>query len=231
MNSRDYQIGPTTARRPRRAFDAIVDFKSCLFRMRLGPLALARQGVPQCKSCGDELFLYRRAQERPRSRVLVTGGSRGIGRSICLRIARDALARGTTPRIVVAGTGTSPDLRNVVAELESLGAAVLAVPGDLNNPEVPARLVAQAVEFCGGLDALVHRRRARAAACGRQILDGATGSHADRLWENCCAIATYYRRRCTGPYLSGFLRVADPACTGPGVPLRDSRIHGRSMNS
>lgn len=90
------------------------------------------------------------------SRVLVTGGSRGIGRSICLRIARDALARGATPKIVVAGTGTSPDLRNVVAELEALGTAALAVPGDLNNPEVPAHLVAQAVEFCGGLDAVVH---------------------------------------------------------------------------
>ena len=90
------------------------------------------------------------------SRVLVTGGSRGIGRSICLRIARDALARGTTPKIVVTGTGTSPDLRNVVAELESLGVMALAVPGDLNDPEVPARLVAEAIEFCGGLDAIVH---------------------------------------------------------------------------
>ncbi|TAL03658.1 MAG: SDR family oxidoreductase [Rhodospirillaceae bacterium] len=90
------------------------------------------------------------------SRVLVTGGSRGIGRSICLRIARDALARGEKPKIVVTGTGTSPDLGNVVAELEAMGAAALAVTGDLNDPEVPKRLVAQAVEFCGGLDAVVH---------------------------------------------------------------------------
>lgn len=37
-----------------------------------------------------------------------------------------------------------------------LGAAALAVKGDLNDPEVPARLVAQAAEFCGGLDAVVH---------------------------------------------------------------------------
>lgn len=90
------------------------------------------------------------------SRVLITGGSRGIGRSICLRIARDALVRGETPKIVVTATGTSPDLRNVVTELQEMGAVALAIPGDLNDSEVPARLVAQAVEFCGGLDAVVH---------------------------------------------------------------------------
>jgi len=98
------------------------------------------------------------------SRVLVTGGSHGIGRSICLRIARDALASGRTPKIVVTGTGTSPDLRNVVAELEALGAAALAVPGDLNDPNVPTHVVARAVEFCGGLDALVHNAGGAIAA-------------------------------------------------------------------
>jgi glucose 1-dehydrogenase len=90
------------------------------------------------------------------SRVLVTGGSRGIGRAICLKIARDALARGTKPKLVVTATGASQDLANVVAELKDLGADALAIPGDLNDPDVPARLVAQTVEFCGGLDALVH---------------------------------------------------------------------------
>ncbi len=90
------------------------------------------------------------------SRVLITGGSRGIGRSICLRIARDALARGATPKIVVTATGNSPDLQSVVTELQAMGVMALALPGDLNDPEVPAQLVARAVEFCGGLDAVVH---------------------------------------------------------------------------
>ena len=90
------------------------------------------------------------------SRVLVTGGSRGIGRSICLRIARDALSRAQVPRIVVTATGTSPDLEDVVRELEALGAAAKAVTGDLNDPQFPARLTDQAVEFCEGLDAVVH---------------------------------------------------------------------------
>jgi NAD(P)-dependent dehydrogenase (short-subunit alcohol dehydrogenase family) len=88
--------------------------------------------------------------------VLVTGGSRGIGRSICLRIARDALDRGEMPRIAVAGTGTSPDLDDVISELRSAGADALGVTGDLNDPAVPARLVDEALEFCGGLDAVIH---------------------------------------------------------------------------
>ena len=90
------------------------------------------------------------------SRVLVTGGSRGIGRAICLRIAHDALARGKTPKVVLTATGASPDLQNVSAELRELGADALAVTGDLNDPNVPAHLIAQAVEYCGGLDAVIH---------------------------------------------------------------------------
>jgi glucose 1-dehydrogenase len=90
------------------------------------------------------------------SRILVTGGSRGIGRSICLRLAKDAFARGETPKIVVTATGASPDLHAVVAELEAMGAQALAVAADLNDPAAPERLVSQAVAFCGGLDTVVH---------------------------------------------------------------------------
>jgi tripartite-type tricarboxylate transporter receptor subunit TctC len=50
-------------------------------------------------------------------RALVTGSSRGIGRSICLKLARDALTRGEPAQIVVSATGKSEDLNNVVAEL------------------------------------------------------------------------------------------------------------------
>lgn len=90
------------------------------------------------------------------SKILITGGSRGIGRAICLRLAQDALTRGVKPQIAVSATGQSPDLLSVVAELNDMGASALAVTGDLNDTETPARLVAEAVEFCGGLDTLVH---------------------------------------------------------------------------
>ncbi len=98
------------------------------------------------------------------ARVLVTGGSRGIGRSICLRIAADALKRGEQLRIAVSATGASPDLANLVAELQAMGAEALAVTGDLNDPAFPAQLVEQAVAFCGGLDTLVHNAGGAIAA-------------------------------------------------------------------
>jgi glucose 1-dehydrogenase len=90
------------------------------------------------------------------SRILVTGGSRGIGRSICLKLVEAAFARGEPAKIVVTATGASPDLQAVVAELNGLGAEALAVTGDLNDPGVPEQLVKKTVEFCGGLDVVVH---------------------------------------------------------------------------
>ena len=89
-------------------------------------------------------------------KALVTGVSRGIGRSICIKLAQDALARGEQPRIVATATGKSEDLHNVVAELVDMGVAARAVVGDLSDETAPGRIVAEAVEFCGGLDALVN---------------------------------------------------------------------------
>lgn len=90
------------------------------------------------------------------AKVLVTGGSRGIGRSICLRLAKDALSRGEDAWFAVSATGNSADLDTVVGELQALGARATAITGNLCDPEAPERIVAAAMEFCGGLDGLVH---------------------------------------------------------------------------
>ena len=89
-------------------------------------------------------------------RALVTGVSRGIGRSICIRLAEDSLKRGEQACIVATATGKSDDLPHVVEELQGMGAKAMGIPGDLSDPEVPGRLVEEAVAFCGGLDALVN---------------------------------------------------------------------------
>jgi NAD(P)-dependent dehydrogenase (short-subunit alcohol dehydrogenase family) len=89
-------------------------------------------------------------------RALVTGVSRGIGRAICIKLAADALARGEEAVIVACATGKSPDLDETVEQLRAMGARAAAVKGDLTEAEDPVRVMEEALDFCGGLDALVN---------------------------------------------------------------------------
>ena len=91
-------------------------------------------------------------------RVLITGVSKGgFGGATALRLARDAQARGETAKIVIAATGNRPLLRQAEEDVRALGKGVevQVLTGDLSDPEVPAKLVADAVKFAGGLDAVV----------------------------------------------------------------------------
>lgn len=82
-------------------------------------------------------------------RFLVTGASRGIGRAICRRLANPGAA------IVACGSSHSGELQEVVEELRAMGATACALLGDLSDPSVPARLVKDAAEALGGIDAVV----------------------------------------------------------------------------
>ena len=88
-------------------------------------------------------------------RAFVTGASHGIGGATCRKLAADALRRGESVWIAAAATGARSDLTELVADLRAMGAEAIALTGDLSKPTVPDRLAAQAIEFCGGLDALV----------------------------------------------------------------------------
>ena len=89
-------------------------------------------------------------------RAMVTGASiDGIGGAICRKLAHDAAARGERARIAACTTGTRSNGLELIAELHELGADAIALTGDLRDPDVPARLVSDAVAFCRGLDALV----------------------------------------------------------------------------
>lgn len=82
-------------------------------------------------------------------RVLVTGASRGIGRAICLRLARQGC------QVVACASAHAEELRTAVEEAASMGGRVVAINGNLSDASTPARLVEQAVAAMGGLDAVV----------------------------------------------------------------------------
>jgi glucose 1-dehydrogenase len=94
-------------------------------------------------------------QKEESMRVLVSGGSRGIGAAVCMRIAEAALSRGERPKIAVCGRDASEPQEHVARSVRELGGEAIALAGDLSDIDVPAKLVDAAVAEFGGLDALV----------------------------------------------------------------------------
>jgi glucose 1-dehydrogenase len=88
-------------------------------------------------------------------RALVTGAGSGIGRATCLRLARDAAARGEKAQIAAVDLASSPGLSGVIGELEQLGAQAVPLHGDMGSATDPGRVVADALTRFGGLDGLV----------------------------------------------------------------------------
>jgi len=89
------------------------------------------------------------------TRVLVTGAGSGIGRAVCLRLARDAAARGEAAKIAAVDLASSPGLAGVADELKKLGAQAVPIHADMGTADGPGRAVAEAVAQLGGLDGLV----------------------------------------------------------------------------
>ncbi len=81
--------------------------------------------------------------------ALVTGASRGVGRAIATRLAREGMA--------VTLLARSPEpLAAVAAEITAAGGRALAVAADVADPAAVERAVATTVERFGGLDALIN---------------------------------------------------------------------------
>ncbi len=81
--------------------------------------------------------------------ALVSGGGRGIGRAVALKLA------GEGARVVLNDLDAEP-AEAVAAEIVALGGEALAVPGDVTAPDFGDRFVAAAMERFGGLDIVVN---------------------------------------------------------------------------
>jgi short-subunit dehydrogenase len=82
-------------------------------------------------------------------RLLITGASRGIGRSL----AELAVQRGAS---VALAARSESQLRSLAESLQTGGAHVLPVAGDVTSPEDRRRMVDQVVDHFGGLDVLIN---------------------------------------------------------------------------
>jgi 3-oxoacyl-[acyl-carrier protein] reductase len=89
-------------------------------------------------------------QELEGRTALVTGGSRGIGRAICLELAR----RGA--RVAVNYQSNAALAEAVVAEIAAAGGEAFAIQGDVSQSDSASALVKATVERFGGLDILVN---------------------------------------------------------------------------
>jgi len=81
--------------------------------------------------------------------VIVTGASRGIGRAIALRIARDGAK-------VVLAARDAATLANVVEKISAGGGEATACAVDLRGPEAPAAVVEAALAAYGAIDSVVN---------------------------------------------------------------------------
>ena len=80
----------------------------------------------------------------------MTGGSRGIGRAVCLELAARGYAVALVYRQDEAAAG------DVCASLDAIGAPNIALRADLANAEQAEAAVEQAWQHWDGLDVLVH---------------------------------------------------------------------------
>ncbi|MGB4862544.1 MAG: 3-oxoacyl-[acyl-carrier-protein] reductase [Tepidiformaceae bacterium] len=82
--------------------------------------------------------------------ALVTGGSRGIGRAICLELA----ARGA--KVAVNYNANESLAKDVVSAITDAGGEAIALSGDVAEPDQAANLVKATIDAFGALDILVN---------------------------------------------------------------------------
>ena len=134
--------------------------------------------------------------------AVVTGGGRGIGRSIALELARDGAK-------IVVSSRTMEQLESVVAEVEAIGSEGLAVIADALDREASKEPVRAAIAKFGRIDILVNNVGGGAPLRGSQNVF----THDDDVFEANLALnltSAYWTTREALPAMrdAGFGRIS-----------------------
>ena len=82
--------------------------------------------------------------------AVVTGGSRGIGRAVCLELAREGA------NVVVCYAGRAEAAQKTAADCRAMGVKALAIQADVAEEAAVQSLFAQTLEAFGRVDILVN---------------------------------------------------------------------------
>lgn len=103
--------------------------------------------------------------------VLVTGGSRGLGREMALALAEAGA------RVAISGASRSPALARTLAELEALTEAV-SVAADAADSDQAGRAVEATVDAFGRIDVLVNN-----AGLGMRLVSETFNTVPTKFWD------------------------------------------------
>jgi len=143
--------------------------------------------------------------------VFITGSSRGIGREIALRCARDGAKVVVTGKTVEAHPKLPGTIHTVAEEVERLGGKALAIRLDVRDEQAIQDAVARTVEVFGGMDVLVNN----ASAIGLSGTLDTTPKRLDLMW-GVNMRATFLASRACIPHLK---RAANPHILALSPPL------------
>ena len=123
--------------------------------------------------------------------ALVTGGSRGIGRAICVALAEDGAD------VAVNYRREADAAADVVAQIEELGRRAIAVGASVDDPDADAAMVDRVVDELGGLSILVNN--AGQASRGNTVADTDPGEVLKLLGTH--AVGAHHVCRLAVPHL------------------------------
>lgn len=111
--------------------------------------------------------------------IFITGSSRGIGREIALRCARDGAQVVITGKTAAAHAKLPGTIHTVADEVVQAGGKALAIQLDVRDEQAIQSAVAQAAERFGGIDVLVNN----ASAIGLTSTLETPAKRLDLMWD------------------------------------------------
>lgn len=100
--------------------------------------------------------------------VLITGGTRGIGKAIALRLAKEGANIVIAAKSVEENAKLGGTIFSAAAEIEAVGAKALAVQCDIRFEEQIQNVVDKTIEKFGGIDILINNASAISLTCTEQ---------------------------------------------------------------